>query len=144
MALAMPRRLQSRNVVALLRVASVAASLVATAACTTVGQVTTLSDPACRDAVASGFTKILEAQDEKPPIAARLAESATRTLQEQDVGPRPFIVASPSGADYGFFVQAERDACLLRLYGRQKGFVSYTNNLTYIATQPLAACRCSQ
>jgi hypothetical protein len=41
-------------------------------------------------------------------------------------------------------VERKDDACLLRLYGRQKGFVAYTNNLTYIATQPLAACRCEE
>ena len=60
------------------------------------------------------------------------------------MGPRPFLVASPSGTDYAFFVERKDDACLLRLYGRQKGFVTYTNNLTYIATQPLAPCRCEE
>jgi hypothetical protein len=136
-------RLPNPTPVALLRVAIVAPSLLAIGACTTVAQVTTLSDPACRETVVAGFRKILEAQDEKAPVAAQVAESATRGLQNHDLGPRPFLVASPSGTDYAFFVQADGEACMLRLYGRQKGFVSYTNNLTYIATEPLATCRCS-
>jgi hypothetical protein len=123
---------------------AIAACLLLLAGCTTVGQVTTLSDPVCRDAVASGLRRVLEAQDERAPIASQLAESATRGLEAYEIGPRPFVVASPSGADYAFFVQADGDACLLRLYGRQKGFVSYTNNLTYLATEPLAACRCAE
>ena len=41
-------------------------------------------------------------------------------------------------------IERKDDACLLRLYGRQKGFVSYTNNLTYIATRPLTACACAE
>jgi hypothetical protein len=54
------------------------------------------------------------------------------------------MVASPSGADYSFFVERKPDACVLRLYGRQKGFVAYTNNINYIATEPLAPCRCAE
>ena len=60
------------------------------------------------------------------------------------IGPRPFLVASPSGADYSFFVQRMDGACALRLYARQKGFVSYTNNITYIATETLGPCRCAE
>ena len=120
------------------------AGLVLVAGCTSVAQVTTLSEPACRESVAAGFRKILEAQDERAPVAVQVAESATRGLQSYELGPRPFLVASPSGADYAFFVQRDGDACLLRLYGKQKGFVSYTNNLTYIATEPLATCRCAE
>lgn len=44
------------------------------------------------------------------------------------------------GTDYRFFIDAARDQCLLRLYGRRKGFWSYTNNLSYIATRPLPGC----
>jgi hypothetical protein len=137
-------RLPYRRVVAILRTVAVAACPLAIAACATVGQVTTLADPACRETVTAALRKILAAQDEKPPVAAQLAESATRGLRASELGPRPFLVASPSGTDYAFFVQVERDTCMLRLYGRQKGFVSYTNNLTYIATEPLAGCRCAE
>jgi hypothetical protein len=114
------------------------------AGCTTVAQVTTLDDPACRGTTSASLAKILEAQGEGAPVAAQLSESATRALSTYVPGPRPFLVSSPSGADYAFFVQRDGDACLLRLYGKQKGFVSYTNNLTYIATEPLAACRCAE
>ena len=74
----------------------------------------------------------------------QLAERTSANLRSHGVGPRPFVVESPSGADYGLFVQKDKASCLLRLYGRQKGFVSYTNNLTYIATEPLAPCECAE
>jgi hypothetical protein len=124
--------------------ACVAVPCLAAIGCTTVAQVTTLADASCRDAVAVGFRKILEGQDERAVVAAQLAESATQALRSHEPGPRPFLVSSPSGADYAFFVQRDGEGCLLRLYGRQKGFVSYTNNLTYIATEPLATCRCAE
>jgi hypothetical protein len=66
------------------------------------------------------------------------------TLTAYDLGPRPFAIAAPSGTDYRFFVQRKGEACVLNLYGRQKGFVSYTNNLTYIATQDLSDCTCAE
>ena len=90
------------------------------------------------------FSATFKAQGESDEVAARLAGSTTAGLQSWGLGPRPFLVASPSGADYSFFVERAADACLLRLYGRQKGFVSYTNNITYIATEPLAPCRCGE
>ena len=121
-----------------------AQSLVLASGCASVARVTTLSDVACRDALASGFVTVLTAQAETPETASRLARDAVDALASVDMGPRPFLVASPSGTDYAFFVERKDDACLLRLYGRQKGFVSYTNNVTYIATQPLAPCRCAE
>ena len=117
---------------------------VAAAGCVTVAQVTTMSDATCGDAVAGAFRKILETQDERAAVAAQLAESATQGLRSRELGPQPFLVSSPSDADCAFFVQRDGEACLLRLYGRQKGVVSCTNNLTYIATGPLAACRCAE
>jgi hypothetical protein len=129
--------------IASLRFACVIGSVLASG-CTTVAQVTTLDDPACRRTTAAGFAKILEAQGESAAVAAQLTESAIRGLSSNPLGPRPFLVSSPSGADYAFFVQRDGDACLLRLYGKQKGFVSYANNLTYIASEPLAPCRCAE
>jgi len=119
-------------------------SLALTVRCTTVAQVTTLSNPACRDTLRLALAKVLEAEGETAPVAERLAESSTAALQTGELGPRPFLVASSSGVDYSFFVEKKGAKCLLRLYGRQKGFVSYTNNLTYIATEPLAPCECAE
>ena len=113
------------------------------AGCATVAQVTTLQEPACRAAVERGFSMILKGQGETDEVAARLASSAT-TGMGYGIGPRPFLVASPSGADYSFFVQKTDAACVLRLYARQKGFVSYTNNITYIATEPVSPCQCAE
>ena len=114
------------------------------AGCTTVAQVTTVSEPACRQALDSGLARIFEAQGESAAVAQQLARSTTSSLATGNLGPRPFVVSSSSGVDYGLFIQMDGAACLLRLFGRQKGFVSYTNNLTYIATEPLAQCRCAE
>ena len=53
------------------------------------------------------------------------------------------MVSAPSGTDYSLFVEPTDEGCLLRLCGRQKGFTSYTNNITWIETRPLPACRCT-
>ena len=90
------------------------------------------------------LAKVLEAEGETAPVAERLAESSTAALETGGLGPRPFLIASSSGVDYSFFVEKKGARCLLRLYGRQKGFVSYTNDLTYIATEPLAPCECAE
>jgi hypothetical protein len=112
--------------------------------CTTVAQVTTFSNPACHEVFLAGLTGILVEQKEDPQAADRLAIRATEMIKTGYLGPRPFMLGSLSGADYSFFVELKDNACLLRLYGRQKGFVSYTNNLTYIATRPLTACQCAE
>ena len=120
------------------------AGLVLTSRCTTVAQVTTLSNPACRDTLRIALARVLEAEGETAPVAERLAESSTAALETGGLGPRPFLIASSSGVDYSFFVEKKGARCLLRLYGRKKGFVSYTNDLTYIATEPLAPCECAE
>ena len=114
------------------------------AGCASVAQVTTLAEPSCSQALERAFSTTFKGQGETDEVAHRLASSATSSLRSHGIGPRPFLVPSPSGADYSFFVERTSDACLLRLYGRQKGFLVYTNNLTYIATEPLAPCRCAE
>ena len=76
-------------------------------------------------------------------MANRLAVNTTLVLPSGALGPRPFGVTSPSGVDYSFFIQRKGDECFLRLFGRQKGFTRYTNNVTYIATRPLEGCACA-
>jgi hypothetical protein len=122
---------------------ALAAVVLLCSACTTVAHVTSLPEPACRASVERGFATILQGQGESTEVGMRIASSATGLLA-QGIGPRPFVLASPSGADYSFFIERKDGTCLLRLYGRQKGFVSYTNNLTYIATEPLAPCQCAE
>jgi hypothetical protein len=112
--------------------------------CASVAKVTTLSDPGCRQTFTQALAKIMQSEGETTQVAEGLAESTAMTLQTVDLGPRPFLVASNSGVDYSFFVEKKGSSCVLRLYGRQKGFVSYTNNLTYIATEPLAPCQCAE
>ena len=112
--------------------------------CASVAQITTLSDPARHGTVKTAFAKVFESEGEAPQVAAELAESTTVGLETWGLGPRPFMVAAPSGVDYSFFVERKGDACVLRLYGRQKGFVSYTNNISYIATEPLGPCQCAE
>ena len=129
----------------LLKVAGVLTCLLGWAAgCTTVAQVTTLDDPACKSTVRDQLNSVLIEQGEKPEIAERLAVNTTTVLATGALGPRPFGVSSSSGADYSFFVQQKGSDCLLRLYGRQKGFTRYSNNLTYIASRSLDGCQCAE
>jgi hypothetical protein len=123
---------------------ALAASVLLALGCTSVAQVTTMADERCNQTVTSALAKVLEKEGESNQVAGQLAESAAAELRTMALGPRPFLIASPSGVDYSFFVEKKGDSCLLRLYGRQKGFVSYTNNLTYIATEPLAPCQCAE
>ncbi len=112
--------------------------------CTTVAQVTSLSDQDCRHTFVDRMSSILVDQGEKQDVAGKLAESTTTVLSSGSLGPRPFWVASPSGADYGFFIEEKSSDCLLRLFSRQKGFTRYRNNLTYIATSSLTGCICAE
>jgi hypothetical protein len=112
--------------------------------CATVAQVTSLSDQNCRHTFVDRMSSILAEQGEKQEVADKLAESTTSVLLTGSLGPRPFLVASPSGADYGFFVEQKSSDCVLRLFSRQKGFTRHRNNLTYIATAPLTGCMCSE
>lgn len=121
-----------------------ALAAVLSAGCATVAQVANLTEAQCSASFESELSSILTEQGEKPEGAATLAHRTYVTLTLAALGPRPFLVASPSGTDYTFFIQKKRNHCLLRLYGRQKGFVSYTNNLTYISTRELAGCACQE
>jgi hypothetical protein len=112
--------------------------------CATVAQVTTLSDQNCRHTFVDRMSSILVEQGEKQEVAEKLAESTTTVLSIGSLGPRSFVVVSPSGADYGFFVEQKSSDCLLRLFSRQKGFTRYRNNLTYIATRQLDGCMCAE
>ena len=112
--------------------------------CTSVSQITNLSDDACRVSLETGLEGVLAAQGETPENASALANRAITVLALGNLGPRPFLVAAPSGTDYSFFVEKKKSGCILRLYGRQKGFVSYTNDLTYIDSRPLPGCRCAE
>ncbi len=114
------------------------------AGCTSVAQVTTLSDQNCHHTFVDRMGAILVGEGEKQDVAEKLAESTAAVLSSGALGPRPFAVVSPSGTDYGFFIQQKSADCLLRLYSRQKGFTRYTNNLTYIATRHLDGCQCAE
>ncbi|MEO7863970.1 MAG: hypothetical protein ABIU05_26780 [Nitrospirales bacterium] len=122
----------------------IAVAILLVCGCTTVAQVTTLSDQNCRHTFVDQMSSILVEEGEKQEIAERLAESTMNVLSTGSLGPRPFVVASPSGADYGFFVEQKSSDCLLRLFSRQKGFTRYRNNLTYIATRQLDGCMCAE
>src|SRR6185437_8504151 len=83
----------------------VTSALLAATGCTTVAQVTSLSDQNCRHTFVEAISSILVEEGEEQAVADRLAESTTTVLSSGTLGPRPFLVASSSGADYGFFVQ---------------------------------------
>jgi len=112
----------------------------ACAACRTMAGVTTLDDPACRATMTDAIADVLRAQGESERID-ELAAGTVAALPR--LGPRPFLVLGQSGADYSFFVERKDDACLLRLYAREKGFTSYVNDLSFIETRPLGGCDCA-
>ena len=90
------------------------------------------------------LSSILTQEGEKPEIADALAHKTVSTLTTYDLGSRPFAIAAPSGTDYRFFINHKGADCVLTLFGRRKGFMSYTNNLTYIATEILPGCTCAE
>jgi hypothetical protein len=110
--------------------------------CASVAAITNLNEDACGATFTAGLSSVLVDEGETEPASERLARRAKAALEAGELGPRPFLIAAPSGTDYTFFVDRTRSGCLLRLYGRRHGFWSYTNNLTYIATRPLTSCQC--
>ena len=107
-------------------------------------RVTNLEDEACRTTFTQAVSKILVSEGERGDIADHAADQTVRYVRFGNIGPRPFMASSPFGTDYFFFVDLKDSKCLLRLYGRQKGMWSYTNDMSYIATEPLPACRCEE
>lgn len=77
------------------------------------------------------------------PIHRSWAVSLAIVLTMTDCATRPFAIAAPSGTDYRFFIDRKGADCVLTLFGRRKGFVSYTNDLTSIATEVLPDCTCA-
>lgn len=127
-----------------LRLVVLGAFVASVLGCAAVGQLTNLDEPTCSAAFETQLATILLEQGEKSDVSQALAHRTELALASGSLGPRPFEISSSSGVDYTFFVQPKNSVCLLRLYGRQKGFTSYTNNLTYIATKPLSPCTCSE
>src|SRR5258708_31776119 len=119
--------MQTKQIGKPLTVITLAAGL---AACATVARVTNLSSAACGAEMRQGLSAILLEQGESAEASESLAARTLASLSNSELGPRPFVISAPSGTDYGFFVQRKPDVCLLRLYGRHHGFVTYTNNLT--------------
>lgn len=111
------------------------------ASCATIGEVD-LSDEACAADFRGQIASILAAQGEKVEEADAIARRAVVDMAFGHVGLRPFVIGSRT-TDYTFFVQKKESGCLLRLLSRERGFTTYTNNVTYIDTRPLAGCRCA-
>ena len=114
------------------------------AGCTTMAALTNVREQPCQRQFASALSEMLLAEGEQPERAQKVVDKAELLGSAFDFGPRPFLVSSQSGTDYSFFVEKKGDACLLRLYGRQKGFTRYTNNLTYIQSKDLPGCQCRE
>lgn len=126
------------------RACSVAALLAASLGCTSMAAVTNAREQPCQQNVATALSEILVAQGEQPERAQKVVDRADLLATAFDYGPRPFTVSSQSGTDYSLFVEKKGERCLMRLYGRQRGFISYTNNLTYIETRELPGCQCAE
>ena len=91
--------------------ATLLASVTVLPGCATVAQVTNLGEPACRAHVQHALGTILAEQGESQDAASELAERAVEAIAQRDLGPRPFLVAAPSGTDYTFFVQKRSEQC---------------------------------
>lgn len=111
--------------------------------CATMGKLTNLSDESCRVSFTRALSSVLSDEGETPDRSMAMASKTASALLTYELGPRPFVVAAPSGTDYRFFIDRKGMECVLTLYGRQRGFVSYTNNVTYIATKILPDCTCA-
>lgn len=107
-------------------------------------KVTNLTEGSCRASFTRQLSAILTHEGEKPEVGDALADRTVSTLTTYDLGPRPFAIASPSGVDYRFFIDRKGTDCVLTLFGRRKGLVSYTNNVTYLATEGLPDCTCAE
>ncbi|GKS56481.1 hypothetical protein YTPLAS18_00080 [Nitrospira sp.] len=125
----------------LLSILCAAAALVG---CTTMAAITNPREQPCRQNFAAALADILVAEGEETARAQQLMGKAGLLGSVFDYGPRPFSVSSQTGTDYSFFVEKKGDDCVLRLYGRQKGFTRYTNNLTYIESRNLTGCQCHE
>ncbi len=118
--------------------------LPALVSCAQVARISNPEEAVCARAIRDETATILLGQGENEVDANELARRAANPDTLRANGPRPFFLRSPSGADYGLFVDRRDNACLLRLYMRRKGFSTYTNNLSYIDTRTLTGCGCSQ
>ena len=114
------------------------------AGCTAIARVTNPESPTCASSLRQELSEVLESRGEPTKDALALANKAVESRLLETIGPRAFWLEAPGGTDYSFFVQKKHDACLLRLYGEHKGFVSYTNNLWYIDTRELSGCDCTE
>ena len=123
---------------------AILAAWLSTSACATVARVTNLDSESCKESFGGAIASALVAQGETRDEAKALAERAVSRTDLFSFGPRAFLIASHSGADYGFFVEKSGDRCVLRLFERQKGFVRYTNNLTYIESNDMSGCQCDE
>jgi hypothetical protein len=125
-------------------VLAIFAAAISMSACTSVSQITNLTDSACQTSFETELAAVLVRQGETPENATALVHHTVTILTLADLGPRPFLVSSSSGSDYSFFVERKKSGCMLRLYGRQRSFVRYTNNLTYIDSRQLRGCSCRE
>lgn len=121
-----------------------AATIVVSAGCATVAQIDNLTEAQCNVSLESGVASILIEQGEKREVAESLAQETYLMLTTEELGSGSFVVSSPSGTDYSFFIQKKRQRCLLRLSRLQKRSMSLENNLTYISTRELPGCTCQE
>lgn len=112
--------------------------------CAPLVRVENLEEAQCRESLQETLSSILKERGETLEVARLLAVRTSDLLASADIGPRPFLVASSSGADYTFLFQKKAEHCVVRLYGIQKGWVSHTNNINYLATRELSGCTCRE
>jgi hypothetical protein len=104
-----------------------------------------LTNPAaakCQASLRDAFAVMLVGQQEKPEVAEAVAAAGAQAIADVELGPTPFKLSSPSGLDYGFYIDDEMGRCLVRLVAIQGGRLQVSDNVTFIATRPLPGCSC--
>ena len=96
----------------------------------------------CQTSLRDAFAVMLVGQQEKPEVAEAVAAAGAQAIADVELGPTPFKLSSPSGLDYGFFIDDEMGRCLLRLVAIQGGRLQVGDNVNFIATRPLPGCGC--
>ena len=125
------------------KLAFAVAALLAASGCVSIGRVDVTTNE-CAATVTRQLADILVAEHEPERIAQELARDATLALLSGEATTAQFLVFSPSGTDYAFFVQHRSSGCVLRLHARRGLRYEVRNNLTYIASRPLTGCRCER
>jgi tetratricopeptide (TPR) repeat protein len=107
--------------------------------------ISNLDQATCAKNFQDRLKRVLVRFGEKPEVAERLARSEYNWLLSSNLQARPFLVQSPSGNDYTFFISKEKNYCKMHLVEKSRGFTSLSSNIPpYLASRKLVDCSCEE